>query len=81
MTTTIPYPPDLTPREAARTLDRLLEGDGWRVQRTWDEAGDEIVQVTRRDQPYSAKGLFRPGQQLVVEDDGTWRVENAVVTS
>jgi hypothetical protein len=72
MTLTIPFRGD-----AIATRNRIaaaLEPE-FRVTGTWDDRGEEAVHITGAGRPMGSGVYVADGQQLVVGDDGTLRVE------
>lgn len=65
-------------RNAIATRDRIasiLDGQRYRIYGTWDDRGEEAVHVTHAGWPVGSGVYVADGQQLVVGDDGTLRVE------
>lgn len=69
--TVIPFThnPIATAQRIARALPEM------RVTATWDNKYREAVHITGADQPMGSGVFVADGQQLVVGDDGTLRVE------
>lgn len=81
---TVLYGRDADAYLVARAVDKALEGAGYHVsvEETCDEetgtpTGEHEVWLRRHGEPATKATQFRPGQQLVVESSGTWRIEDA----
>jgi hypothetical protein len=68
----VAHPAD-PPAVTARRADRALEGSGVHV---WYDSDNGTVWIMGRNRAIGDAEQFGPGQQLVVESSGAWRIEN-----
>ncbi|WP_297827408.1 hypothetical protein [Mycobacterium sp.] len=73
MAITIPFRRNAPATEAH--MAAILKPQGYRVYGTWDNRGEEAVHVTLAGHPVGSGVYIADGQQLVIADDGTLRVE------
>lgn len=69
---TVVFGRDADAATVARAADRALEGLGCFASQgiVFDE-----VCIIKRNQPFTCAAHMKPGQQLVIESSGTWRIE------
>lgn len=85
----ITYDLDADAHLVARAVDKALEGAGYHVsveeacdEETGASTGEHEVWLRRHGEPATKAMQFLPGQQLVVESGGAWRIEDVpAVTS
>jgi hypothetical protein len=73
----VPYGPTSAVESMADAARLALGKHGHRVIAAWDvddPDGEPAVWVIPRDRASSAGQYFRPGQQLVVAEDGSYRI-------
>ncbi len=78
---TVVYGLDADAYLVARAADRALEGHHVHVSVEKTESGGMAPWLVERGDPKALEYWFLPGQQLIVERDGTWRIEDAAVTA
>lgn len=62
--------------DIACAADSALEGHGVRVMIERTELGGFGVWLVERNDPIALGRWFLPGERLVVESSGTWRIED-----
>lgn len=77
---TVIYGLDADAYLVARAADRALEGSGVRIM-VAKICDDAEVWIMHRNNPPAMAKRFLPGEQLIVERDGTWHIEDAAVTA
>lgn len=74
---TVTYGLDADAYLVARDTDRALEGHHVRAMVEKTEAWEDAVWLVKSGEPIGSGCWFLPGQLLVVESSGTWRIESA----
>lgn len=72
---TVVYGRDADAATVARAADRALEGHHVRAMVSETEHGEAAVWLVERNDPVALGCWLLPGQRLVVESSGTWRIE------